>query len=98
MNPWGFVAIGLGILLVIMGVMGTYGNVQAAITGHAPKGQKSTGPTTGGGPFSFLPPFIRNLIPGGNSFIQQQAAQAPAPAPQKQRRRQPAVQPGVQFM
>lgn len=39
MNPWGFVVIGLGVLLVIMGVKGTYENVANAL--------KSTGPATG---------------------------------------------------
>lgn len=42
MNPWGFVAIGIGVLLIIIGVTGSYENVKAAITGHASTTAKST--------------------------------------------------------
>lgn len=35
MNPWGFLVIGLGILLVIIGVKGSYENVVGALTHHA---------------------------------------------------------------
>lgn len=43
MNPWGLVVIGLGILLVIMGVKGSYENVVAALTGRK---HQLTGTTT----------------------------------------------------
>lgn len=33
MNPWGFLILGLGILLLIMGVTGSYKKVETAITG-----------------------------------------------------------------
>lgn len=33
MNPWGFLILGLGILLIIMGVTGSYTKVETAITG-----------------------------------------------------------------
>jgi hypothetical protein len=47
-NPWGFVAIGVGILLIIIGVTGSYENVKAAITGHASTTAKaSTAPAPG---------------------------------------------------
>lgn len=34
MNPWAFLVIGIGILLVIMGVKGSYPNVVSALTGR----------------------------------------------------------------
>jgi hypothetical protein len=40
MNPWGAVIAGLGVLLVIMGVKGSYVNIESALTGkkHSPAG------------------------------------------------------------
>jgi hypothetical protein len=45
MNPWGFVAIGVGVLLIIIGVTGSYDNVKAAITGRAPTQTKAQATT-----------------------------------------------------
>lgn len=33
MNPWALVIIGIGILLIIMGIKGSYGGVVSALTG-----------------------------------------------------------------
>jgi hypothetical protein len=46
MNPWALVVIGIGVLLLIMGVKGSYGNVEKAITGH---GTSATTPVNLGG-------------------------------------------------
>jgi hypothetical protein len=34
MNPWAFVVIGIGVLLIIVGVKNSYENVVKAFTGH----------------------------------------------------------------
>ena len=44
MNPWAFLVIMVGILLIIIGVKGSQHNIVAAITGHTP--QASTANTT----------------------------------------------------
>lgn len=35
MNPWGFLILGLGALLLIMGITGSYQKVTSAITGRS---------------------------------------------------------------
>lgn len=35
MNPWGIVVLGLGVLIIIMGVKGSYGNVVKALKSKA---------------------------------------------------------------
>lgn len=44
MNPWAFIAIALGILLIIIGVKGSQHNITGAITG---KKTGTSAPTTG---------------------------------------------------
>lgn len=55
MNPWGFLVILLGILIIIMGIKGTQHEVAAAITGHGtpasaliPSGSSGTSGGTAG--------------------------------------------------
>jgi hypothetical protein len=36
MNPWGFVFLGAGVLLIIAGAKGSYPAIEKALTGHAP--------------------------------------------------------------
>ena len=45
MNPWAFIAIALGILLIIIGVKGSQHNITGAITGK--KTGSSTAPSSG---------------------------------------------------
>lgn len=60
MNPWGFVAIGLGILLIIIGVTGSYENVKSAITG------KASAPSPGNPNRTPSPPVVPGILsPGG---------------------------------
>lgn len=61
MNPWGFLVIGLGALLIIMGVTGSYTRVKDAITGH------TTGPDIKkfNNPYGQVPdPGVTPLAPG----------------------------------
>lgn len=46
MNPWAFVAIALGILVIIIGVKGTQHNVTSTLTGKKTGGQ-TTAPAPG---------------------------------------------------
>lgn len=61
MNPWALVVIGIGVLLIIMGVTGSYSAVKDALTG---KPARTTSPTPSGG---FLPggkqPLLRPTTP-----------------------------------
>jgi hypothetical protein len=45
MNPWAFIAIAVGILVVIIGVKGTQHHVASALTGKQTAAQQSTGGT-----------------------------------------------------
>lgn len=47
MNPWGFVAIALGVILIVIGIKGTQHKVTGALTGHQTGGSgTSTAATT----------------------------------------------------
>ena len=46
MNPWALVALGIGVLLIIIGVKGSYGNLVDAFTGHKYNPGTSGGSTT----------------------------------------------------
>lgn len=48
MNPWALVVIGLGVLVLIMGVTGSYSEVKQALTGNPAKSTDTspTGPAT----------------------------------------------------
>lgn len=35
MNPWGIIFLGIGVLMLIMGITGSYDKVRSAITGRA---------------------------------------------------------------
>ena len=48
MNPWAFVIIGLGIMLIIIGVKGTQHDIASAVTGSA-KAATQKGNSSGGG-------------------------------------------------
>lgn len=56
MNPWALVVIGLGVLLLIMGVTGSYSEVKQALTGKPAK--------PGTTPASPVFPSPANPIPG----------------------------------
>ena len=43
MNPWALVILGIGVLLIIMGVKGSYENVVQALTGHKGSASSSSG-------------------------------------------------------
>lgn len=47
MNPWGFIIIGLGMILFIVGFKGAQHDILSAITGHTQSG--STASSSGGG-------------------------------------------------
>lgn len=55
MNPWALVILGIGVLLVIIGVKGSYGNVVGALTGK---------PYTGGKPPVAPPNPFPGVTPG----------------------------------
>jgi hypothetical protein len=48
MNPWALVILGIGVLLIIMGVKGSYGGVIGALTGKPYTGTGSAGAGSGG--------------------------------------------------
>lgn len=56
MNPWGIIVIFLGIVLIVLGVKGTYPGVETLITGkpHQPLSNVG-GVNQQGGGFPFLP-------------------------------------------
>lgn len=65
MNPWALVILGIGILLIIMGVKGSYGGVIGALTGKPYSG--GTGGSSSGSKSKPLKPIIppgTGIIPG----------------------------------
>ncbi len=51
MNPWGIVLLALGVLVIILGVKGTYTAVETKLTGktHSAAGKSGGGGSSGGG-------------------------------------------------
>jgi hypothetical protein len=47
MNPWAFLVIGIGIVLIIIGIKGTQHNITSAITGIPHPGTGVQTPSTG---------------------------------------------------
>lgn len=60
MNPWALLVIGLGILLIIMGVKGSYGNVVSALTGKPYKPTTTAAQSTSGS-ITTIPPATGTL-------------------------------------
>jgi hypothetical protein len=56
MNPWALVILGIGILLIIMGVKGSYGGVIGALTGKPYTGVSSSSGSPGKLPHGGQPP------------------------------------------
>lgn len=48
MNPWAFIVIALGILLIIMGVKGTQHNIASALVGHQTNSGSNTTASSSG--------------------------------------------------
>lgn len=63
MNPWAFIVIAIGVIVIVIGVKGTQHNITAAIVGH-PTGSSggSTSVSSGTNPIANL--FDRGLISG----------------------------------
>jgi hypothetical protein len=57
MNPWGFLILGIGLLLIIMGIKGSYSNIVSAITNKPAKSTstKSAVAAGAGSPPKFVP-------------------------------------------
>jgi len=62
MNPWALLVIGLGVLLIIMGIKGSYGNIVSALTGHPYKPSLTAWQSTN-------PPVPQVTIPSSSTTI-----------------------------
>lgn len=65
MNPWGFILLALAVLIIILGIKGTYSNVETRLTGKA-----HSVPGVSAGTSAFFPvPASRQANIGSNTNV-----------------------------